>query len=75
MLFNHCCPIVLCKYDFVRCITLNDHSLVAFIVAATSINLTKGMACDNNDFMPRGNFCKYEQTVDNVILLPFSVAD
>ena len=56
MLFNRCCPIVLCKYDFARRIALNDRSLVAFVAVATSTNLVKRMTFDNNDFMPGTTF-------------------
>ena len=33
------------------------------------------MTCDNNGFILRGNFCKYKQTADKVILASFSVVD
>ena len=75
MLFSPCCPIVLFKYDFARRIALNDHSLIAFVAAATSTNLAKCMTCGNNNFMLRDNFYKYVQTADKVILASFSVVN
>ena len=75
MLFSPCCPIILFKYDFARRIALNDHSLIVFVEAATSTNLAKCMTCGNNNFMLRGNFYKYVQTADKVILASFSVVN
>ena len=52
----------LCKNDFAHRIALNDRSLVVFVGVLTSTNLAKVWSCDNNDFMPEDNFCKYVQT-------------
>ena len=75
MLFNRCCHMVLCKYDFAHHIPLNDCSAVKFVAVATSTKLVKHMICDNNNLMPGDNFCKYVQTADKVILEFFSVFD
>ena len=75
MLFSRCCPIMLCKYNFTHHIAQNDSSLLVFVTVATSNNLGKDMTCDNNDFMPDGNFCKYVKTADKVILSSFLMID
>lgn len=66
---------MLCNYGFTRHIAQNDSSLLVFVAVATSNNLGNDMTCDNNDFMPEGNFCKYEQTADKVILSSILVID